>query len=142
MITISAAKKDDGPAIVQLEQTVWQEENISNVYDIASFIRHGFVYVAKEKGSIIGVLVSFITKQGEIYISNLVVHPDYRNKHIATRLYQRLLRDTNLPLITFISPDYHASLHLHERLGFKKLYTARKPYSQQLDPFFMYRLER
>lgn len=144
MIRIVKAKKDDAMAIVALQQKVWQEAEVSNIYEIAEFIRYGLVYVAKDKGRIVGVIVAFCKRQGGICVEDFVVDDEYRNKGIGYRLYQALLKYAPRPVVTLLRPDYDASIHLHERLGFHKIQTVYRPYSSdnKNEKMLMYRLER
>jgi hypothetical protein len=117
-IRILKAKISDAQQIRTLETSVWGEE-CTNKYDIPMYIRFGYVYVAKEGDKIIGAICSYKTRDGKIYVCDWFVDKKYRGKSIGIRLYEKLIDNTNLPIVTFLDPARIPTLKAHEKLGFK-----------------------
>lgn len=81
-------------------------------------------FVLEDDGRIVAFIIGFLsqTHPNEAYIHFVGVHPDYRGRGLAARLYESLFavvrgfgRDT-VRCIT--SPINQASIAFHEKLGF------------------------
>jgi predicted N-acetyltransferase YhbS len=90
-IIIIEAKVKEAQEIRKLEEKVWGED-VVNKYDIPMFVRFGYVFVAKDKGKIIGAICSYFTKVGELYVCDWVVDKNYQGKKIGTDLYKALIK--------------------------------------------------
>lgn len=88
---IQQATIADCPQIVELEKRVWDDDYVSNIYECAAFINYGYVFVAKEKEQIIGAIIGFIGKDNIVFVTDLVVDPEYRGQGIGKDLYQTLI---------------------------------------------------
>jgi L-amino acid N-acyltransferase YncA len=120
MIRICKAKINESQKIRKLEEKVWKEKNVTDKYDIANFVRFGYVFVAKEKNKIIGAIIAMKTKVDKIYVGDWVVDKRYRRKGIGTMLYKALIRKVEgKTLIAFVEPNNTKSLKAHSRLGFR-----------------------
>jgi len=132
MITISEARLSNAKTILKLERQVWEQESelndVSSKYDLGSFIRFGYVFVAKDKTKLVGVIIAFKTKQNDFFVVDWVVAKNYRKKRIGMRLYQKLLSSVpNYAVVTLIDAKNKISLTAHKKLGFhlqKKLKDA------------------
>lgn len=118
----------EAQVIRALETEVWNE-SVSSTWDIATFVRYGYAYVALHKAEIRGALVGIEQQSGGVYIVDVVVRSAHRQSGIATQLYKALMRDyPNKVLTTHVSPKYEASVQLHEKLGFTKLKIEKDAY--------------
>jgi predicted N-acetyltransferase YhbS len=123
-IKIAKAKPSDDLEILKLERRIWKEDfhlkDVAGKYDLGSFIRLGLVFVAKYKNKIVGTIISFVTKTGEIFIADWIVDEKYRNLGIGTRLYNKLKSNAKKrKFITYIETRYKDSIRIHKKMGFK-----------------------
>lgn len=141
MILISQAKLSDAHKIRRLETRVWKGE-VTNKYDMPMVVRFGYVYTAKDGKKLVGGLVAYPTKHGEIYVCDWVVDKNYRGNGVGWQLYQRLLQDTQKKtVVTFVAVKNKASLVGHKKLGFKIVKRVKDPYLlNQGDRFFLRRV--
>ncbi len=127
-LKITKAQTSDAQIIRELETLVWGEE-VVNKYDIPMFIYFGYVYVAKIGNKIIGAIVSYKTNKNEIYVCDLVVHPNSQGMGIGEKLYKKLLqavKGTNI--VSFLDPELVPTLNLHKKLGAKVVARIKNPY--------------
>ena len=126
-IRIVNAKIEDSKQIRALETKIWGEE-CTNKYDIPMYIRFGYVYVAKEKNKVIGVICSYKTKDNKLYVCDWFVDEKYRGRNIGMRLYKRLISNARLPIVTFLDPARIPTIKAHEKLGFRLLKKVKNAY--------------
>ncbi len=119
MITIRKGRLSDLQEIKTLEQLVWHEGNIFGKYGLSIFMRFGYVFIARNKKRIIGGIHGIKTHDNAVYVIDFFIDKDYHGQNIGTRLYKKLIRSVKLPIIAHVHADNEASLHIHEKLGFK-----------------------
>lgn len=111
----------DAEIIRKLEQKIWKEE-VTNKYDMPIFIRYGHVFIAKDDEHIIGAIISFCTKNNEVFVTDLVVDKEYRGQGIAENLYKKLLTTVKgFDVISFLEIDRTETVLLHKKLGAKTI---------------------
>ncbi len=121
MFRVRKATLEDVNAIYTLEKRVWGEE-VTTVWDMATFIRHGEVLVAMERDLLVGALLSLISKNGDVYIVDVVVSEKKRRCGIAAGLYHKLFSVCpGRRVVTDVSARLVGAVALHEGLGFKKV---------------------
>ena len=104
---------------------------VTSIYDMASTVRFGYVFVAKNKDKIVGAIIGSKTSKNECYIEDFLVDKKYQGQGIGTKIYKKLFSEVGtLPIIAFVSPKYKTSLHIHKNLGFKILKKIKDPYAQ------------
>ena len=89
---IRPAQVTDSLAIWKLE-TVAHGEEVTSRYDIPMFIHFGYVFVAEEENKIIGSIIALKTKQGDVTITDWVVHPQFQHRGIGLQLYRVLQQE-------------------------------------------------
>lgn len=120
MTTITRAKINESQEIRRIEDKIWKEKNVTSKYDIANFVRFGYVFVAKEKGKIVGAIIAMRTKDDKIYVNDWFVKENHRGKGTGTMLYNALIKEAKgRKIIVFVMPDNKVSLKAHSKLGFK-----------------------
>ncbi len=130
MITISKAKVKESQKIRKLEQKIWKEQNITSVYEAATFVENGHTFIAKDAGKIIGAIIAINTSDNKIRVVDWVVDEKYRGLSIGERLYKRLIKAiNNTPIVTLIDTKNKASINGHKKLGFKIIKKIKDPYS-------------
>ena len=135
MVTIEKMKKeyiDDVYEIDKMSVPIpWSknsiEEEMNNM--LANFL------VAKEDDKVVGFAMCWYIMD-ECHIGNIAVHPDYRQKGIATRLLDKLLEGckehgTNSILLEVRVSNIPAQ-ELYKKLGFEEL-VIRKQYYKNPD---------
>ena len=135
MVTIEKMKKeyiDDVYEIDKMSVPIpWSknsiEEEMNNM--LANFL------VAKEDDKVVGFAMCWYIMD-ECHIGNIAVHPDYRQKGIATRLLDKLLEGckehgTNSILLE-VRVSNNPAQELYKKLGFEEL-VIRKQYYKNPD---------
>jgi len=129
MVSITRAKRYDGPAIRKLEQKVWKDRDVTGKYEDSYLIRFGYAFVAKEKRKIIGAILAMKTSNGELYVEDVIIHPQWQRQGIGRRLYETLLAAwEGGPVIALVSTANEASIRLHKELGFKAMKRIKDPF--------------
>lgn len=81
-------------------------------------------FVVEDEGRLLGFLIGFVSQSmpGEAYIHFAGVHPDYRNRGIAVRMYNHffdVVREMGCRRVRCItSPVNTGSIAFHQRIGF------------------------
>jgi len=119
-IAITKARVGDSVAIRALENKVWHEQDVTGKYDMATTIRFGYSFVAKDKDKIVGAILAIKTADDEVYVQDWFVNERYRGQGIGKKLYARLIEAVRgLPIVSFLHPDSKESIKAHKQLGFK-----------------------
>lgn len=67
-------------------------------------------------------------------LDDLYIFPDYRNKQIGTRVVEKCLSETNLPVFLYVFTKNSKAVALYERLGFRVIETINNTrYIMQCD---------
>lgn len=141
MIRITKAKPGECQLVRQFEEKIWQEKCVTSQYDAAIYVRFGYVFIAKDKGKIVGAIIALRTKDNEVKITDWIVDKEYRRKGIGGQLYQKLEKEvadseSNIRagrkqgsrMIACVKATNIASLEGHKKFGFKKI-------KKMIDPF-------
>jgi len=122
-VTLREAELKDIPALLEIEKGVagtnifspmleadeWQEE-----------LQKGKVFLIEKDNAVIGNL-SYVQKDDDhVYISGLVVSPEFQGQGIARKILTGLLEEfKNVQRIDLVThPDNHRALNLYQSLGF------------------------
>ena len=129
MITISKAVKSDSKNIIELEERVWKEKNVTSIYDIPIFIKYGYTFVAKDENKIIGVIIAIKTKEDNIFVLDWIIDKKYRRREIGKKLYKKLITSIkNSAILSLVDENNIASINAHKKLGFKIIKKLKDPY--------------
>ena len=71
-----------------------------------------------ESNDIAGALVQFPTKQGELFLHKIMVHPDCRGTGIGTQLMRAALTEADVPVLLTVDPNNAPAVKLYQSLGF------------------------
>jgi len=130
-MTITKAKKEDLPKILDIQYLAYQSEaklfNNSDIpplkqtlTDIENEYQKGVIFKAlDEDGQIIGSVRGYC-EGGTVYIGKLMVHPRYQGQGIGTKLLIEMEKeypDSRYELFT--SSRSSKNIALYERLGYK-----------------------
>lgn len=148
-ITIRRAFPGDAEEILALQKLAYlSEAKIYNNYslppltqtltEILDDFKNYTVLKAVSGGIIIGSVRGQLNKDGSVYIGRLMVHPDFQNKGVGTRLMHAI--ETAFPQAKkFVLGTGHLSkrnLHLYHKLGYVDVY------SQPVDNYLMVIMEK
>lgn len=121
--SLERATKDDIPVLLSMEQKVSGSRLYSAMTeedDWKEEFKNGTVYLIKSGDRIVGNLSYEIKSPEHIYISGLVVSPEFQGKGIARDVLTRFLSEhseaTRIDLVTH--PD-NPALKLYQSLGFQ-----------------------
>ena len=145
-VKIAVAKPEDLPKILQLQKLCYlSEAKIYNAYNIPplvqtlegiqkDFSNQFFLKVLIDK-KIIGSVRAY--QKGETcYIGRLIVHPNYQNRGVGTRLMKEIedsFKDAKR-FILFTGYKSRKNLHLYQKLG----YTQFKAEEKHDEPKLLY----
>lgn len=71
-----------------------------------------------ETGTIAGAVVMFPTRQGELCLHKIMVHPHCRGQGLGTRLMQAALKRADRPVLLTVDPENAAAVQLYCNFGF------------------------
>ena len=145
-IQIRAMRPDDFDAVQEIFRTVhaMHQENRPDLYRkldaplsrayYTQMVENpgGIALCAECGGKVAGVAYTYMKAPTEnpvmvpritAFMDDLAVHPDFRGQHIGAQLMQAVLgyawRCDNIEtVVSLITSDNEASIHLHEKLGF------------------------
>ena len=131
---IRKAILSDAGSVRDLETKVWLDE-VTSAWDIGTFVRCGYVYVACLDSSIVGAIVAIQHRCAYLYVVGLLVEPTMRRKGIGERLYKRVLhhahRVSSGRVETHVGISSGASVALHKKLGFRVIRQETDVYGLQ-----------
>ena len=150
-VTIEPAHSTDYLQIAALDRIAWpvvpdvfipDGEHIWRVWnDTATLLVARVADAAfpplRDSRDIAGALVQFPTKQGELFLHKIMVHPDCRGAGIGTRLMQAALAQADVPVLLTVDPNNKPAVHLYEQLGFTVREHIRGFYRPHEDRFLM-----
>lgn len=71
-----------------------------------------------ETGAIAGAVVMFPTRQGELCLHKIMVHPQCRGLGLGTRLMEAALERAGQPVLLTVDPENAAAVQLYRNFGF------------------------
>jgi ribosomal protein S18 acetylase RimI-like enzyme len=136
-IKIERAAIFDAEEILALQKLAYRSEaEIYNDFNIPPLVQtlesiekdfeDQFFLKAITDGRIVGS-VKVRTKEGTCYIGRLIVHPDFQNRGIGTRLMNEIERifNTCKRFELFTGDKSERNLYLYQKLGYKIFKTAK-----------------
>ena len=97
-----------------------------------------FSYVAKENNNIVGIITGH-SYYKEVFISDLIVKEEYRNKHLGTELVNNVLKDFNgkgLDNINLTTYEFQA-LEFYKKCGFKIEFVRKNKENPKLNKYYL-----
>jgi ribosomal protein S18 acetylase RimI-like enzyme len=85
---IRAARPSDKRAVGALCARIWEDDYIADAFDDWVRDRTGRLWVAVERGRVIGVAKLTVRPSGESWLHGLRVDPEYRRRGVATALLE------------------------------------------------------
>jgi ribosomal protein S18 acetylase RimI-like enzyme len=115
---IRVANKAESDTCVELDRIVMGTDKRKDF--LRRRIEHRRMYVAVIEGRVVGFITFETNFVGCLYISLLLVHPDFRRRGIARKLVEMVAshsRDGRL--FSSTEEDNEVSIKMHEALGFR-----------------------
>ena len=115
---IRVANEAEYDTCVELDKTVMGTDKRKDF--LRRRIEHRRMYVAVIEGHVVGFITFETNFVGCLYISLLLVHPDFRRRGIARKLVETVAshsRDGRL--FSSTEEDNEVSIKMHEALGFR-----------------------
>jgi ribosomal protein S18 acetylase RimI-like enzyme len=118
------ATAGDYDAIARVASEWWGRDVLAGLPRLFLDHFHATSLIAEDNGTMTGFLVGLVSPSapGEAYIHYVTVHPGYRGRGLARRLYDAftgLARDHGCGVVRAItSPGNAASIAFHRRMGF------------------------
>lgn len=128
--TITPARPDEFLHVAALDRLAWPRtpdtfipdgEHIWRIWcDYATLLaaRLDDGTTLPETGPIAGALVMFPTKQGELCLHKIMVHPACRGKGIGSDLMRRALQVAEAPVLLTVDPNNASAVALYRKFGF------------------------
>jgi len=133
-LAIETARPGDAAATAALDAVAWSDgahpERIpdgEHVWRI--WIDGAWVFVARERGALVGAIVAFPVLGGELFVHKVMVAAEYRRRGIGTRLFKTLLDEVDATsgaaCFLTVDPAHAGDVRRYEALGFaEKEYVA------------------
>ena len=122
-ITYKQATKEDIPSLIVMEKTMEGSKIYSAMvkeYEWEEAMQDGLVYVLEKEGRIIGNATYEIKSQDYVYISGLLILPEFQSKGLGKEVMQDILQEighvARIDLVTH--PDNVKAIRLYESFGF------------------------
>ena len=122
-ITLKLATIADIERYIEMEQKV-----VSKLYsalvipeEVIKEMKKGPVYMIMERDTVVGSVSYYKKEDQSIYISGLVIDPDYQGRGIARKVMLQILSEIKgEPRVKLVThPDNIRAVNLYESLGFK-----------------------
>ena len=124
-LTIRHVEPSDYHPIISVLNDWWGNRNMSDMLPKLFFVHfYNTSFVAEREGKIVGFLIGFFSQTfpDQAYIHFAGVHPDYRRKGLAGKLYRHFLeiaRKHGCKVVHSVtSPVNKVSIAFHLRMGF------------------------
>jgi ribosomal protein S18 acetylase RimI-like enzyme len=131
-VNIEKASVSDAEKILELQKLSYKSEAelyndftippmIQTIQEMGDDFAHQMFLKVEENGRIIGSVRAY-EKDGTCYIGRLVVHPDYQNKGIGTKLMreiENMFKDCRR-FELFTGNKSEKNLMLYQKLGYKR----------------------
>ncbi|HUG89525.1 MAG TPA: N-acetyltransferase [Planctomycetaceae bacterium] len=72
-----------------------------------------------EPPAVVGALVMFPTRDGELFLHKIMVHSDWRGRGVGTALMRAALERAEAPVLLTVDPANAAAVRLYENMGFR-----------------------
>lgn len=113
------AKEDDYEGCVELDRLVVGTDAREEF--LAQRIRHRRIYITVDEDRVVGFVTFEANFFGCLYISLLLVHPDFRRRGTARRMIEKVAKHSkNGKLFSSTGADNDVSIKMHEALGFRR----------------------
>lgn len=112
---------------------VWSDTATLLVARVANAAAERF----RDSQDIVGALVQFPTKRGELFLHKVMVHPDCRGGGVGTQLMKAALAQATAPVLLTVDPNNSAAVKLYQQLGFTVREHIRGFYRPHEDRYLM-----
>ena len=133
---IREAKRSDLIRIAEIEKLSFEFESWG-LFFLGKFLEIPYnKIIVAENNEILGYCA--FSDEGEIiHIKSIAVHPNYRNKGIAKALIKEVMK-LKKDIYLEVRVNNEIAIKLYENLGFKKIKTIKKFYSNGEDAYRYY----
>lgn len=105
----------------------YQQEIIKEITSRINIPEKCFV-IAKLEGRTIGTLMGVLDPQGFVYISDVLVVPEFRRQRIATSMFKTIIKEWAIPngakdIWLQVELENNNAMKLYHNLGMKKVYS-------------------
>ena len=119
MVSVRAAREDDLEGCLEVDCAVIGDDRRAPF--LKARIEQDRLYVAEVEGRIVGLIAYETEWIGQFYVSLVCVHPDYRKRGVARRLFAAVEGHCKTGrLFSSTEEDNQVSIKMHERLGFQR----------------------
>lgn len=122
-INLKRATKEDIPVLIELEKSVAGTKIYSTMLEEKEWeeaLEKEVVYLIEKDGAVTGNVSYERKEKGRVYISGLVINPQFQGQGIGREIIVRILDEVKdakrIDLVTH--PDNAPALALYESLGF------------------------
>ena len=105
-----------------------EAQKILNALTKRIIIPHKCCIIAKKENNVVGTLMGILDPHKYLYIVDMLVHPDFRKKKIATSMFYKLIKEWGIPnrvkmIWLQVETENKAAMKLYTKLGLKKAYS-------------------
>jgi ribosomal protein S18 acetylase RimI-like enzyme len=90
-----------------------------------------------ESGDVAAALVMFPTRQGELFLHKIMVHPSLRGQGLGSALMRAALADANTAVLLTVDPANAAAVKLYQNFGYEIRELVKGYYRQHEDRYVM-----
>lgn len=123
MITLEKTTSKDLPVLLEIEKTVIGPKvysGYSSEKEIQEWIDNDVIYFIKKDDTVVGSISYEIKNENHVYISGLVIRPEYQRQGMASRAIRLLLAELRefKKFSLVVHPD-NPAFKVYEAFGFK-----------------------
>jgi ribosomal protein S18 acetylase RimI-like enzyme len=146
--TIEPAKTTDFLNIAALDRIAWLHTGEKYIADGEHVWRvwceYATVLVARqasepleESGDVAGALVMFPTRQGELFLHKIMVHPALRGQGLGSALMRAALAEAKATVLLTVDPANAAAVQLYRNFGYDVRELVKGYYRPHEDRYVM-----
>lgn len=122
-LSVEVASESDIDTLIAIEKSIPETKTYSSMLNKAEWIEemiHNKIFLLKRDGVVVGSVAYEIKSPEHLYISGVVVRPEYQGKGIAREALTNILKEyADTQRIDLVTHPGNPALELYQSLGFE-----------------------